>query len=175
MVGGYGRPPITALDSKTFEMARKNARRSWWRVRTLRAFAACLGIVLCFAVPGETRAQAVGGEAGAVLAEIRRSGATAAFFTELADAIVVEAAARSQKLSVPGDLSIIVLGSHIRPQLSGTRFATFSIPREAMARAAVQMLAERIEAGSAGKQVVLPCDPIEGETLGPAPKHKGPK
>ena len=63
MVGGYGRPPITALDSKTFEMARKNARRSWWRVRTLRAFAACLGIVLCFAVPGEARAQAVGGEA----------------------------------------------------------------------------------------------------------------
>ncbi len=63
MVGGYGRPPITALDSKTFEMARKNARRSWWRARTLRAFAACLGIVLCFAVPGETRAQAVGGEA----------------------------------------------------------------------------------------------------------------
>jgi hypothetical protein len=37
------------------------------------------------------------------------------------------------------------------------------------------MLAERIEAGSAGKQVVLPCDPIEGETLGPAPKHKGVK
>ena len=28
MVGGYGRPPITALDSKTFEMARKNALRA---------------------------------------------------------------------------------------------------------------------------------------------------
>ena len=28
------------------------------------------------------------------------------------------------------------------------------------------MLCERIEAGSAGEQVVLPCEPVEGDTLG---------
>lgn len=117
----------------------------------------------------------VGGDAGAMLAAIRKSKATVAFFTELADAITVEAAARSQNLSVPGDLSIIVLGSHLRPQLSGTRFTTFSIPREEMARVATQMLAERIEAGSPGRQVVLPCHPVEGETLGPASNRKGVK
>ena len=117
----------------------------------------------------------VGGDAGTMLAAIRKSKATVVFFTELADAIVVEAAARSQNLSVPGDLSIVVLGSHIRPQVSGTRFATFSIPREEMARVATQMLAERIEAGSAGRQVVLPCHPIEGETLGPVSNRKGVK
>ena len=108
----------------------------------------------------------VGGPALPVLEAIRRSGATVAFFTELADAVVVEAAARSQMLSVPGDLSIVVLGSHIRPVQSGTRFTTFSIPREEMARRATQMLAERIEANSEGGQVLLACEPVEGETLG---------
>jgi DNA-binding LacI/PurR family transcriptional regulator len=88
------------------------------------------------------------------------------FFTEMADAVIVDAAARSQNLAVPGDLSIVVLGSHLRPMQSGTRFTTFSVPREEMARRATQMLCERIEAGSAGDQVVLPCEPVEGDTLG---------
>ena len=49
---------------------------------------------------------------------------------------------------------------------SGTRFTTFSVPREAMARRATQMLCERIEANSKGEQVLLPCEPVEGDTLG---------
>jgi DNA-binding LacI/PurR family transcriptional regulator len=109
----------------------------------------------------------VGGKALPMLEAIRKSGATVAFFTELADAVVVDAAARSQNLSVPGDLSIVVLGSHLRPMQSGTRFTTFSIPREEMARRATQMLCERIEAGSKGEQVLLACEPVEGDTLGP--------
>ena len=109
----------------------------------------------------------VGGKALPMLEAIRNSGATVAVFTEMADAVIVDAAARSQNLSVPGDLSIVVLGSHLRPMQSGTRFTTFSVPREEMARRATQMLCERIEAGSKGEQVVLPCEPIEGETLGP--------
>jgi len=111
----------------------------------------------------------VGGKALPMLEAIRASGATVAFFTELADAVVVEAAARSQNLSVPGDLSIVVLGSHLRPMQSGTRFTTYSVPREEMARRATQMLCERIEANSAGGQVLLACEPVEGETLGPLP------
>jgi DNA-binding LacI/PurR family transcriptional regulator len=108
----------------------------------------------------------VGGQAAPMLEAIRSSGATVAFFTEMADAVVVEALARSQNLSVPGDLSIVVLGAHLRPQQSGTRFTTFSIPREEMARQATQMLCERIEASSAGSQLLLRCEAIEGETLG---------
>lgn len=108
----------------------------------------------------------VGGRALPMLEAIRASGATVVFFTEMADAVIVDAAARSQNLAVPGDLSIVVLGSHLRPMQSGTRFTTFSVPREEMARRATQMLCERIEAGSKGEQVVLPCEPIEGETLG---------
>lgn len=115
----------------------------------------------------------VGGPAGPMLEAIRKSGASAVFFTELADAVVVEAAARSQNLSVPGDLSIVVLGSHIRPMQSGTKFTSFSVPREEMARQATAMLAERIEANGKGGQVLLACEPVAGETLGAAPTGSG--
>lgn len=108
-----------------------------------------------------------GGPAGPTLEAIRESGATAAFFAERADAVVVEAAARSQNLSVPGDLSIVVLGSHLRAMQSGTKFTSFSIPREEMARQATRMLVARIETSNGGGQVLLPCQPVEGETLGP--------
>jgi DNA-binding LacI/PurR family transcriptional regulator len=111
----------------------------------------------------------VGGPAARMLTAIMQAGATAAFFTELADAVVVEAAARSQNLQVPGDLSIVVLGSHIRPMQSGTSFTSFSVPREEMARRATAMLVQRIETGSPGEQVLLPCAPFEGQTLGTAP------
>jgi DNA-binding LacI/PurR family transcriptional regulator len=113
----------------------------------------------------------VGGPAAPMLEAIRKSGATAAFFTELADAVVVEALARSQNLSVPDDLSMVVLGSHLRPQPSNTRFTTLWVPREEMARRATQMLCERIEANSPGSQVLLSCKVIEGETLGANPKR----
>ena len=108
----------------------------------------------------------VGGSPPAVFDTIRSSRATAAFFTELADAIGVETTARAHGLSVPGDLSIVVLGSHLRAAQSGTNFTSFEIPREEMARQATAMLAERIETGSRGSQVLLACEPVEGETLG---------
>ncbi|RZA29717.1 MAG: LacI family transcriptional regulator [Lysobacteraceae bacterium] len=113
----------------------------------------------------------VGGKALPMLKAIRQSGATVAFFTEMADAVVVDAAARSQNIAVPDDLSIVVLGSHLRPMQSGTRFTTFAVPREAMARRATQMLCERIEANAAGEQVLLACEPVEGDTLGTVPQH----
>lgn len=96
------------------------------------------------------------------------SGATAVFFTELADAIQVDDAARRRGISVPEALSIVVLGNHIRAEQTGRRFTSFSIPREAMARAATQMLVRRVESDAAVEQILLPCEPVEGETLGPA-------
>ena len=45
---------------------------------------------------------------------IAATGATVAFFLELADAVEVDAAARRRGLAVPGDLSIVVTGSHER-------------------------------------------------------------
>jgi DNA-binding LacI/PurR family transcriptional regulator len=96
------------------------------------------------------------------------SGATAVFFLELADAIQADEAARRRGLSVPGALSIVVLGNHIRAAQTGRRFTSFSIPREAMARGATQMLVRRVEQNAPIEQILLSCEPVEGETLGPA-------
>jgi DNA-binding LacI/PurR family transcriptional regulator len=100
------------------------------------------------------------------------SGATAVFFIELADAIQVETLARQRGIAVPEQLSIVVLGNHIRAEQTGRRFTSFSIPREAMARGATQMLVRRVEHDEPIQQILLPCEPLEGDTLGPAPLTK---
>jgi DNA-binding LacI/PurR family transcriptional regulator len=100
------------------------------------------------------------------------SGATVAFFIELADAIQVETLARARGISVPEQLSIVVLGNHIRAEQTGRRFTSYSIPREAMARAATEMLVRRVEHDEPIQQILLQCEPLEGDTLGPAPLTK---
>ncbi|KXF75456.1 LacI family transcriptional regulator [Paramesorhizobium deserti] len=112
---------------------------------------------------------AVNRPAAEILDAIAGSGATAAFFIELADAVRVEALARERGLEVPQDFSMVVLGSHIRAGRSPVRFTSYEIPREEMGRQATAMLVNRIETGSAGSQVLLTCEPVEGETLGPVP------
>jgi DNA-binding LacI/PurR family transcriptional regulator len=65
---------------------------------------------------------------------------------------------------------VVALGSHVRTEGSGTRFASFVVPREEMGRQATAMLVRRVEGGMAQavQQVLLPCEPIRGETLGRA-------
>ena len=109
----------------------------------------------------------VGRPAGAVLDALLAARASCAVCTELADAIALEAMARQRGVSIPGDLSIVVLGNHIRAEQTGIRFTSFVIPREAMARAATEMLVRRVEDNAPVEQVLLPCEPVEGETLGP--------
>lgn len=111
---------------------------------------------------------AVDQDSAVVLDAIIAAGATAVFFTELADAIRVERLAAQRRLSVPADLSIVVLGNHIRAEQTGTRFTSFSIPREAMGHAAARMLVRRVEGEETIEQILLPCPPVEGETLGRA-------
>lgn len=112
---------------------------------------------------------AVNSPADEILDGILSSGATVAFFIELADAVRVEALARERGLSVPRDFSMIVLGSHIRAGRSPVRFTSYEIPREEMGRQATAMLVNRIETGSLGSQILLTCEPVAGETLGPCP------
>ncbi len=95
------------------------------------------------------------------------SEATVVFFIELADAVKFEQTAHTRGLSLPDDLSVIVLGSHERAERSATRFTSFNIPRENMGRQATAMLVRRVENVDPGEQILLPCDPVEGETLGP--------
>ncbi|MNI33863.1 HTH-type transcriptional regulator DegA [compost metagenome] len=130
-----------------------------------RGFASALG-------EGEELAlhvDAVNRPADEILEGILSSGATVAFFIELADAVRVEALARERGLSVPRDFSMIVLGSHIRAGRSLVRFTSYEIPREEMGRQATAMLVNRIETRSLGSQILLTCEPVAGETLGPCP------
>jgi DNA-binding LacI/PurR family transcriptional regulator len=114
--------------------------------------------------------QDTAGDDAALLDALLASGATAAFCVELADAVRLERVARARGLHLPGDLSLLALGSHVRTEGSGTRFASFVVPREEMGRQATAMLVRRVEGGTAQEveQALLPCEPIGGETLGPA-------
>jgi DNA-binding LacI/PurR family transcriptional regulator len=110
---------------------------------------------------------AVGENADALLDQIIASGVSCVFCTELVDAIGIEAAARARGLAVPSDLSIVVLGNHIRVEEPGRKFTSFVIPREAMGRGATEMLVRRIEQDTPGEQILLTCDMREGDTLAP--------
>lgn len=113
----------------------------------------------------------VGRSATETLDAIAASGASAVFFVELADAVRVEAAARERGLSIPNDFSVVVLGSHVRAERSHVQFTSFNIPREEMGRQATAMLVRRIEDAAPVEQILLTCEPVEGQTLGPAKKR----
>ncbi|GGG05200.1 MULTISPECIES: LacI family DNA-binding transcriptional regulator [Rhizobium] len=136
-----------------------------------RGFASALGEGAELAL----HVDAVNRPADEILEGILSSGATVAFFIELADAVRVEALARERGLSVPRDFSMIVLGSHIRAGRSPVRFTSYEIPREEMGRQATAMLVNRIETGSLGSQILLTCEPVAGETLGPCPSDPAKK
>ncbi|MGR4870506.1 LacI family DNA-binding transcriptional regulator [Variovorax sp. LARHSF232] len=113
------------------------------------------------------------GSDDALLDAVLQSQASAVFCVELADAVRLETAAHARGLRFPEHLSVMALGSHIRSEGSRTRFASFLIPREEMGRQATAMLVRRVEGasspGDAVPQALLPCEPIAGDTLGPAP------
>ncbi len=113
----------------------------------------------------------VGRVATETLDAIAASGASAVFFVELADAVRVEAAARERGLSIPNDFSVVVLGSHVRAERSHVQFTSFNIPREEMGRQATAMLVRRIEDAAPVEQILLTCEPVEGQTLGRAKKR----
>lgn len=102
------------------------------------------------------------------LAAIRETGAGVVFLTELADAIPLKRAALAAGMAVPDDLSIVVLGSHIRPGDTVTNFTTYAVPREDMARRATLALIDQLEGRSEMTQTLLDCEQVEGETLGPS-------
>ncbi|WP_295809782.1 LacI family DNA-binding transcriptional regulator [uncultured Nitratireductor sp.] len=109
----------------------------------------------------------VGSDPQVLVSAVREAGATVVFFTELADAIPFKRAVLAKGLAVPGDLSIVVLGSHLRPGATGTTFTAYAIPREEMGRRATLALIDGLEGRSDFEQTLLSCERVEGETLGP--------
>jgi DNA-binding LacI/PurR family transcriptional regulator len=107
------------------------------------------------------------GDPARQLAAIRAGGASVVFFGEQPDAIAFDEHARAAGVSVPGDLSIIVLGSRPRFQQPERLFTSYAIPREEMGRRAAAMLIRTLADPEAVEQVLLDCQIVAGETLAP--------
>ena len=101
-----------------------------------------------------------------VLGTVLAAGATVLFVEEYADAVPLVRAARARDLSVPGDLSVVTLGDPTRPASRiDLEFTGFRIPRAEMGSQAVDVLMARIEGSGVAEQRLLPCEPVDGETL----------
>ncbi len=107
-----------------------------------------------------------------ILDALMRAGVTAAFFEEMADAAAALQIALARGLSVPGDLSFVALGDPTRPIATDLDLTSFRIPRVEMGRRAVTLLAELLDGDNVDRQLLLPCEPIGGPTLGP-PRQTG--
>lgn len=101
----------------------------------------------------------------AELEKVLTSGVTAVLAEEVSDGAALVLAARERGLSVPGDLSVLMLGAATRPAPEDVPLTGFRIPRREMGRRAVQALTEVLENGST-PQELLPCEFVEGSTLG---------
>lgn len=113
------------------------------------------------------------GDPARQVAEIGASGATVVFFAEVLEAVAFDNHARAQGISIPGDLSIVVLGSGTRTHTLRLHraFTCYAIPREEMGRQAAAMLVETLRDPSQVPQVLLQCEIVAGETLAaPNPK-----
>lgn len=116
-----------------------------------------------------------------VLDELLDAGVTGALVETAATAEALVALAAARGLDVPGDLSVGVLGdpdpSQATPQAAlpdGDReWSMFRIPRREMGARAVRVLVGALEAPAAPgpTQVLLPCELVEGRTIG-APRGR---
>lgn len=101
------------------------------------------------------------------------AGVVRGWLDEGVTALVVEeavfAAARraltAAAVAVPGDVSLAVLG---RPPdgTAGPEVSGFEVPRRAVGREAVRLLASVVDTG-AGEHRLLTCPPVPGETIAP--------
>jgi DNA-binding LacI/PurR family transcriptional regulator len=107
-------------------------------------------------------------DADPILDELLADRSTVVFVEDFATAVALESAARRRGLTVPGDLSILTLGDPTVPVPTNTAFTGFRIPREEMGRQSVEVLTGVIDGSAAGvPQRLLPCELVEGDTLGP--------
>lgn len=107
-----------------------------------------------------------------ILDAVLRSGATAAFFEDMADAAAALQVALARGLSIPGDMSFVALGDPTRPIATHVDVTSFRIPRVEMGRRAVTLLAALLDGDDVKRQLLLPCEPNDGPTLGP-PRQGG--
>ncbi|WP_329791003.1 LacI family DNA-binding transcriptional regulator [Lentzea sp. DG1S-22] len=99
------------------------------------------------------------------LDQLLDAGVTCVLTEEVSDGAALVLTARERGLSVPGDLSVLMLGAATRPAPDDVDLTGFRIPRREMGRRAVQALTEVLENGTT-PQELLSCEPVAGSTLG---------
>lgn len=109
-----------------------------------------------------------------VVAAWMREGYTAIVFEDDILAVPVVEMAREAGWSVPGDLSLAVLGDPLVHTDATPDWLTFAIPRHEMGRQAIRLLIDSFTRPEAiePRHVVLPCTFREGETAGPPRSRK---
>ncbi|MGC4820869.1 LacI family DNA-binding transcriptional regulator [Micromonospora sp. DT63] len=106
-------------------------------------------------------------EADTTIDALLADGTTVVFVEDFATAVALESATRRRGLTVPGDLSIVTLGDPTVPVPTDITFTGFRIPREEMGRQSVEVLTGVIDGSADGvQQRLLPCEIVEGSTLG---------
>ncbi|MEN3609054.1 LacI family DNA-binding transcriptional regulator [Plantactinospora sp. ZYX-F-223] len=114
-------------------------------------------------------------EVAGLLAEIRRAGVTAVVAEQHVLAQELLACGERQGMSVPGDLSIVVLGDSTGARGDDTPWTGLVVPREQMGRQATRLLvrllkpAEEAEATEAAQCESAECPLVPGATVAPPP------
>lgn len=122
---------------------------------------------------GERHEQTAGRDAGEILDSLLAAGVTAALAEGSDDAVNLTVAAESRGLSVPGDLSVLALGDPI-DVVPDREFSGFHLPRRAMGAQSVEVLTAMLAGEAVETQRLLPCEYVEGQTLGhPKQSRKG--
>lgn len=88
-------------------------------------------------------------------------------------ALALEAAASAAGLSIPGDLSVALLGDPPSWSATPRDWTRFSIPRTEMARAAVEMLIDMLGERTVRQTRLLPCEQVEGDSVAAPPPGSG--
>lgn len=122
---------------------------------------------------GQRHEPTTGRDIGDILDTLLAAGVTAALAEGSDDAVNLAAAAEARGLAVPGDLSILALGDPI-DVVPDRQFSGFHLPRRDMGTQAVEVLTAILSGDDVESQRLLPCQFVEGETLGP-PHERDPK
>ncbi|WP_203918735.1 LacI family DNA-binding transcriptional regulator [Rugosimonospora africana] len=107
-------------------------------------------------------------EVDGLLSEMLRSGVTGVVAEQQLLAEELLGCARRQGASVPGDLSIVVLGDSTGARRDDTPWTGLVVPREEMGREATRLLIRLLEsADSTARSESVECPLMDGATVGP--------
>jgi DNA-binding LacI/PurR family transcriptional regulator len=103
-------------------------------------------------------------EVDGLMAEIRHGGITAL----VAEQVLLAEEIERQGVSIPADLSVVVLGDSIGARSPDTEWTGLVVPREEMGRRATRLLVSQLETpGATAKSESVECPLTGGATVGP--------